>query len=66
MGQMVIAELWSKELGRRGDNRRLYVLASIIIADFLLSALAGIAGFTTLWGAKEVIDHRAQFEFQRE
>ena len=42
------------------------VVASFLFSDSTLSALSGIAGFTTLWGAHEVVENRAKFEFKNE
>lgn len=42
------------------------VNASLFISDVLISAMLGVAGFTTLWGAYEIIQHRREFEFKRE
>ncbi|MBI4787634.1 MAG: DUF4491 family protein [Chloroflexi bacterium] len=42
------------------------VVASLFLSDVALSAVAGIAGFTTLWGAHEVVENRAKFEFKTE
>ncbi len=38
--------------------------ASLFINDWFVSALLGIAGFTTVWGAREMVQHRAEYEFK--
>lgn len=40
--------------------------ASLFVGDWFVSALLGIAGFTTVWGAKEIVDHRADYEFKKD
>jgi uncharacterized protein DUF4491 len=39
--------------------------ASLVISDWFASALLGIAGFTTVWGAREILQHRKEYEFRR-
>ncbi len=41
------------------------IAASLFIADWFVSALVGIFGFTVVWGAKEIVDHRAEYERKR-
>ncbi len=40
------------------------VTASFFAPDVLVSALLGVAGFTTLWGAYEIIQHRTEFSLE--
>ena len=42
------------------------IAASLFIGAWFVSALVGIFGFTVVWGAKEIVDHRAEYEFNRE
>ncbi len=43
----------------------LFVLLSLFLLDPVPSALAGIVGFTTLWGAREIIENQARFAIER-
>jgi hypothetical protein len=38
--------------------------ASLFVNDWFISALLGIAGFTTVWGAREIVQHRKEYEFK--
>lgn len=42
------------------------VTVSLFVSDLIVSAVLGVAGFTTLWGAYEIIQHRSEFEFKTE
>ncbi len=44
----------------------LFILLSLFLFDPILSALSGIVGFTTLWGAREIIENRARFGVERQ
>ncbi len=41
------------------------IAASLFIGDWFWSALVGIFGFTVVWGAREIVQHRAEYEFKR-